>query len=120
MVPGEDGDPVALRDALLGEGVGELVRALLDLGECELTELVDDHRLVRIADRSGGDAGSRRGAPAPELAKDLGQPIGTSRANDARIDEDLDVEGDVGQQAQRAHLHLSQALLDHARNLIPR
>src|SRR3712207_7399695 len=47
VVAAEDRDAVAVADARLGERVGQRVRALVDLGERERPELVDDREAVR-------------------------------------------------------------------------
>ena len=63
VVAGHDRDVVALVDAVVGERVRERVRALVDLAERQLPELVDDRDLVGVA--RGGGARSRRPACAP-------------------------------------------------------
>ena len=49
VVAAHDRDVVALVDAVVGERVRERVRALLDLAERELPELVDQRDLVGVA-----------------------------------------------------------------------
>ena len=66
VVAGHDRHVVALVDAVVGERVGERVRALLDLPERELAELVDQRDLVGVAGGRRLVAGGGRDAPADD------------------------------------------------------
>ena len=96
VVAAHDPDPVAVADPHLAEGVGERVGATVHLLEGERAAFVDQHRLVRVFERRGGDAGRRRGAPAHEGGGDLGRLVGTEQAEDPGLVQDLRLEDRVG------------------------
>ncbi len=102
VVAAHDPDAVSRPDPHLGEGVGEGVGAAVHALEGERAAFVDQHRLVRVFVRRGGDAGRRRGSPAQEGRDDLGGPVGPRGADDPRLAQDLRLEGRVGDRLAHA------------------
>ncbi len=96
VVAAHDPDPVARSDPHCGEGVGKRVGAAVHPLEAERAAFVDQHRLVRVFDRRGGDAGRRRGAPAQEGGRDLGRLVGAQQADDPGLVQHLRLEDRVG------------------------
>ena len=91
VVAAHDPDAVPLDDAGVGERVGERVRAHVDLGVAERPELVDDHRVVRVARRERDRAGGRAAAPALQRPQEVPQPVRPHRPDHAGVREHLDV-----------------------------
>ncbi len=94
---------VALDDAGVGERVGQRVRALVQLGEAERPELVDDRRLVGEAVRQRDRARGRAAAPAGERLEDLHEPVGPHRPDHARLGQDLHAAERVGHPPRQTH-----------------
>src|SRR5204863_4966131 len=87
VVAAHDRDPVAGLDPVGAERPREAVRALVEVAEAELAELVDDRDRVWALDRSGRDRGRRGGSPAEELASDASQLVGANGMDDAGLDQ---------------------------------
>ena len=79
--------PIAL------EGVGERVRAAVQLVEGERAAFVDDRRRVGVVDRRSRDAERRRGPPAQESGADLRGLVGADQAEDPGLVQHLHLEG---------------------------
>ena len=71
--------------------MGERVGARVDLGVAERPELVDDHRVVRVARRERDRAGGRAAAPALQRPQEVPQPVRPHRPDHAGVREHLDV-----------------------------
>ena len=93
VVAGHDRHVVALVDAVVGERVGERVRALLDLPERQLPELVDQRDLVGVARGGRLIAGGGRDAPADQADGGAERAVGPLEPDDPGLRE-----GDQGLQ----------------------
>ena len=89
VVAAQHADVVALVDAGVGQRVAEAVGALVDVLERQGPELVDDRRLVGVADRRGGVARGRGRAPAGEREAELEDPVRAVEGDDAGPEEDV-------------------------------
>ena len=82
----------------MGKGVG----AAVDLRVGELTELVDDHPAVGVADGAHEHSRGRRGSPAGADRGDAGDLVGAHGRDQARAREDADVRRLVEEPARQA------------------
>ena len=83
VVAAHDRHSVAFADPRVREPRRERVRAQLHLGERERPAIVDERRPVRVADRSAGVGGGRRGAPAPQGGGGAHRLVGPRRLEHA-------------------------------------
>ena len=87
VVAAHDRHAVALDDARVRERVRERVGAPVHVGEGQRAQLVDQRRLVRVADRGGGVAGGGRGPEAQQRRPDANQLVRADGRHDARAHE---------------------------------
>jgi hypothetical protein len=105
VVAAHDRDAVALEDSVVAQRVGERVRALVDLAECERPRLVDDRLAVGVAQRCDRVAGGGGRAEVLADRQHLDELVRPQRRNDPARDHDARHEEFLGEPVRKLHLN---------------
>ncbi len=120
VVAAHDRDRVVAGDPGPDQRPGERVRAPVEVAEAELAELVDQGDVVGPTSGAGDDPRRRRCAPAAQRLTDREQLARSHRPDDARLGQDLEVEGQVGEAAELADLDPAHGSADRPPDAVDR